>query len=269
MMQFSVLMSLYSRENPEYLRQCLQSLVVQTRPADQIVLVYDGDVGEELEAVVAEFTQLPLHIVRLPENVGLGHALNAGLAQCDYDWVFRMDSDDVCVPERFAKQCELIQKNPEIKLFGGQIAEYDTELKQQTGLRQVPLNDADIRQFVQKRNPFNHMTIAYRKSIVEAVGAYQHHLYMEDYNLWLRILANGVQTANLPEVLVKARTGENMLARRRGIDYIRSEWQLFQLKHRLHLQKPLSAGYLFIIRSLTRLLPVSWLQHIYQSLRSK
>lgn len=269
-MQFSVLMSLYSRENPEYLYQCLHSLVEQTYVADQIVLVYDGDVGEVLEAVVAKFTeQLPLHIVRLPENVGLGRALNAGLAQCAYDWIFRMDTDDVCVPERFAKQCEFVQKNPEIELFGGRIAEYDVDLKQQTGLRYVPISNADIRQFAKKRNPFNHMTVAYRKSAVEAVGAYQHHLYMEDYNLWLRMMTNGVQTANLPEILVKVRTGKNMLVRRRGMDYICSEWQLCKLKRYLHLQKMLSAYYLFVVRSVTRILPVSWLYYIYNSLRSK
>ena len=121
-MKFSVLMSLYIKENPEYLRACFASLVAQTRPADEIVLVFDGAVTPELEAVVDEFeSQLPLKLVKLPQNLGLGKALNEGLLHCSYDWVFRMDTDDICVPERFEKQTAFINAHPDTIIFGGQI----------------------------------------------------------------------------------------------------------------------------------------------------
>nr|UOP05713.1 glycosyltransferase [Conchiformibius kuhniae] len=207
-------MSLYYREKPEYLRKCLNSLAMQTKAADQIVLVYDGEVGAALEAVVAKFSDLPLEIVRLPENIGLGRALNVGLDACRHEWVFRMDTDDMCIPERFEKQCAFIETNPEIDLFGGQISEFSHRAEQPDGVRRVPLQHHEICKFAKKRNPFNHMTVAYKKSCVMKAGGYQHHLYMEDYNLWLRMLAQGAQTANLPDALVQVRSGEQMVARR-------------------------------------------------------
>lgn len=116
-MKFSVLMSLYIKENPQYLRECFESLVAQTHPADEIVLVFDGAVTPELEAVVSEFeTKLPLSLVKLPKNLGLGKALNEGLKHCSHDWVFRMDTDDICVPERFANKWRLLS-NIRIQLF--------------------------------------------------------------------------------------------------------------------------------------------------------
>ena len=108
-MKFSVLMSLYIKENPQYLRECFESLVAQTHPADEIVLVFDGAVTPELEAVVSEFeTKLPLNLVKLPKNLGLGKALNEGLKHCSHDWIFRMDTDDICVPDRFASKWRLL-----------------------------------------------------------------------------------------------------------------------------------------------------------------
>ena len=102
-MKFSVLMSLYHNEAPAHLHACLASLAAQTLPADDIVLVYDGELPVALEAVVQSFqAALPLHIVRLPHNVGLGHALNQGLPHCRHEWVMRMDTDDICLPQRFA-----------------------------------------------------------------------------------------------------------------------------------------------------------------------
>lgn len=116
-MKFSVLMSLYIKENPQYLRECFESLVAQTHPADEIVLVFDGAVTPELEAVVSEFeTKLPLNLVKLPKNLGLGKALNEGLKHCSHDWVFRMDTDDICVPERLQNKCRLLS-NIRIRLF--------------------------------------------------------------------------------------------------------------------------------------------------------
>ncbi len=109
-MKFSVLMSLYVKENPLYLRECFESLQQQTLPADEIVLVFDGPVSEGLEAIVQQFEmRLPIKTVKLAQNRGLGKALNEGLLHCSYDWVFRMDTDDICVPTRFEKQVAYIQ----------------------------------------------------------------------------------------------------------------------------------------------------------------
>ena len=105
------------RKIQQYLRECFESLVAQTHPADEIVLVFDGAVTPELEAVVSEFeTKLPLNLVKLPKNLGLGKALNEGLKHCSHDWVFRMDTDDICVPERLQTKWRLLS-NIRIRLF--------------------------------------------------------------------------------------------------------------------------------------------------------
>ncbi|PIT17480.1 amylovoran biosynthesis protein AmsE [Snodgrassella alvi] len=265
---FSVLLSLYAQEQPGWLSACLDSLCVQSIQAEEIIMVLDGTIGIELQHVLSHYqTRLPLKIIPLPQHVGLGNALNAGLQHCRHEWIMRMDTDDICAPERFAHQWAYIQQHPEIALFSGQIAEFSTTPEHTSAVRQVPLTDSAIRHYAQWRNPVNHMAVAYRKSAVQAVGGYQHHQWMEDYNLWLRLLAAGYPVANLPETLVYARAGHNMHARRRGLRYLSSEWQLLRLKRRLHSQPLLAALSCFALRGSSRLLPTSLLGHLYQHLR--
>lgn len=271
MSRFSVLLSLYHKESPSHLQACFNSLVNQTLLADQVVLVIDGKIGQELEKVIAEFKNaLPLTLVRLPNNVGLGLALNEGLKHCLYEWVLRMDTDDVCVPARFELQMAFIKNHHDVAVVGGQIIEFDGEDEggmERGILKSVPLTHQQITQWAKKRNPFNHMTIAYKKSVVLAVGGYQHHLFMEDYNLWLRLLSCHYQMANMPNVLVYARTGSDMIGRRKGVDYIKSEWALFRLKNKLNINNKSEGVFIFILRVILRLLPVFLLQHIYLFLR--
>lgn len=267
-MNFSVLMSLYYKEKPEFLAQCFDSLLTQTLQATEVVLVFDGEIGSELEKTVEKYTALlPLKIVRLPQNVGLGKALNAGIEQCRYEWIFRMDTDDICHPERFAKQMTYIQQHPEIDIIGTQLAEFDTDPNMLIGERQVPTEAKEIVKLAKIRSPFNHPTVAYRKSMLLALNSYQHHLFLEDYNLWIRILANGYQAANLPDILFYMRVGNGMVGRRRGWIYFKSEWQLMQLKNQYKIHDPLTGLAIFLMRGLPRLLPVALLKGIYGLLR--
>ncbi|WP_038342343.1 glycosyltransferase, partial [Acinetobacter baumannii] len=258
-MKFSILLSLYHKENPNNLNDCFESIwVKQNIKPVEIVLVLDGPVGSDLIKVIDDWKLIlnnVLKIIVININVGLGKALNEGLKHCSYDWVFRMDTDDICQPDRFEKQINFIKKNPDIVVLGGQILEFDSEPKEAKVLKNVPTTYFEIKKFAEKRCPFNHMTVAYRKDVIQKLGAYQHHLFMEDYNLWLRVLGKGYKVANLPDVLVYARVGNGMHARRKGLEYIKSEKQLLDLKKQLKLQSPLRANILFLIRSAFRLLP--------------
>ncbi|PJG85227.1 glycosyltransferase family 2 protein [Conservatibacter flavescens] len=266
-MNFSVLMSLYYKEKAVFLAQCFDSLLQQTIKATEIVLVFDGEIGTELEKTVEKYTALlPLKIVRLPQNVGLGKALNAGIEQCSYEWIFRMDTDDFCHPERFAKQVAYIQQNPEVDIVGTQLAEFESDPDVLTGERKVPTSAVEIAKFSKTRSPFNHPTVAYRKSMLLALGGYQHHLYLEDYNLWLRILANGYHAANLPEILLYMRVGNGMVGRRKGWAYFKSEWQLAQLKRSLNYDNSIVIFSQFLLRGAVRLLPTTVLTAIYKKL---
>lgn len=266
---FSILMSVYKNESPNNLKQSLDSIFDNTLLPSEVVIIEDGPLTNDLYSILNEYEKGYRSLIRIPikENVGLGKALNIGLRHCSNEWVFRMDTDDICVPERFEKQISFIQNHPEIDILSGQIEEFENSELNITGVKQVPLNHNDIIKLSKTRNPFNHMAIAYRKSVIESVGGYQHHMYMEDYNLWLRVLASGYLSANLEDTLVKVRAGQDMIRRRRGKAYVKSEWQLLQLKTSLKYQPTHQALFIFIARSITRLLPSGMLMKVYGKLR--
>lgn len=272
-MAFSVLLSLYFKENASYLDLCFESVwFKQSIKPSEIILVLDGPIGEELIHCVEKWKKnigLSLIVVALSKNVGLGNALNEGLKYCSNEWVFRMDTDDICVEKRFEYQLQFIKNNPNVVLFGGQILEFDKNVNDANKLKPVPEEYSDILSFSKKRNPFNHMTIAYKKSIILSLHGYQHHLFMEDYNLWLRVISKGYEVANLSQVLVYARVGNGMHARRRGSEYIKSEKQLLDLKIALKTQSLISAYVTFILRSFFRFLPSNLLGFVYNNLLRK
>jgi amylovoran biosynthesis glycosyltransferase AmsE len=229
-MKFSVLMSVYRRERPGFFRQALQSIADQTHPADEIILVIDGPIGHDLEAVIDEFQgQLPLKVVRLAENRGLAAALNAGLPHCSHEWVARMDTDDIALPERFARQVDFIVNHPRIDVCGAWLEERDVAMEKVIAVREVPLDHDEIRRFARRRNPISHPVCFFKKAAVLAVGGYPMIGKAQDYALWSLMLVRGYRFANLPDVLLWMRTGEGLLARR-GLAYFRCEIDLLRFQ---------------------------------------
>lgn len=266
-MNFSVLLSLYIKEKPNFLYECLESLENQTVQATEIIIVYDGPITPELGSIVNKYAEkLPIKIVQLPKNVGMGNAFNEGLKNCSYEWVFRMDTDDICIPERFEKQINFIKQNPDIVLLGSHIAEFNDNIKDLVSYRKVPIGTEAIKRYSLYRSPFNHMTVAYKKKVAIEAGGYKAYL-LEDYNLWLRIIAKGYKVENINDILVYARIGNNMIARRRGVNYIKGEWDLFKLKRELKLQNIFSGFFTFLLRIIPRILPTKILKTIYKFLR--
>lgn len=272
-MNFSVLSSIYYKESPAHFNACMESIWdAQTLRPTEIILIEDGPLTPELDEVIEQWQNKlgdTLCVKKLEKNVGLGKALNEGLKHCTNEWVFRMDTDDICTPDRFSKQVAFIKENPDVVLFGGQILEFNQDVSDAQVLKAVPENHNEIKAFAQNRCPFNHMTVAYRHDVITLLGAYQHHLFMEDYNLWLRVIGAGYKVANLPDVILFARVGNGMHARRKGLEYIKSEKKLLDLKKELKLQHPIHANMLFLIRSIFRLLPSTMLGKIYNNFLRK
>ena len=266
---FSVLMSVYKNELPENLKDSLDSVFNNTLLPSEVIIVEDGPLTEGLYLILKEYEEKykSLIRIRINKNLGLGQALNIGLDYCSNEFIFRMDTDDLCLLNRFEKQVQFIQDNPEVDILSGQVIEFNDSIENITGTKSVPLTHNDIIKFSKIRSPFNHMAVAYKKSVIQSVGGYQHHLYMEDYNLWLRVLSAGFKSANLKDTLVLVRAGEDMVKRRRGKQYLKSEWQLFKLKRELHYQPIPQALLIYIVRSVPRLLPTSILTRIYSKLR--
>ena len=221
-MEFSVLMSVYHKEKPEYLAESLESVLQQTCKPSEIVLVKDGPLTEELDSVLGKFdVENPglFHFVPLEKNVGLGKALSIGIQQCSNELVARMDTDDIAVTDRFERQVEEFKRYPQLDICGSHIKEFEEDIKHPTGARKVPIEDADIKEYQKRRDAFNHMTVMYKKSTVLKAGNYQHALLMEDSLLWVNMIMAGAKCKNIDDYLVFARADSSMIERRGGFSY--------------------------------------------------
>lgn len=217
-------MSLYKKEKPEYARQCFDSLLRQTAPADEWVIVEDGPLTPELYQVLNEYdARFPglIHRVPLKENRGLGLALQEGILHCTHELVARMDTDDICREDRFQKQLEEFEKDPQLDICGSHIKEFDDTPDTIVAERKVPIQNEDLREYQKRRDAFNHMTVMFKKSSVLNAGNYQSCMLMEDTYLWVRMFLSGAKGINVDDYLVYARIGKDMFERRGGYAYYR------------------------------------------------
>ena len=257
---FSVLMSLYHKESAIYLDECLKSLVSQYLKPSEVVIVYDGEIGHDLNEVVLRYEKvLNINIVKLKENVGLGKALNFGLNYCKYNYVARMDTDDICFPERFSTQIPIIYNN-DIDILGSSVIEFDNENER---FKDVPQKSEDIIKAMLNKNPINHMSVVFKKDKILDIGGYKHHLYMEDYNLWLRAMSKGLTIMNVKERLLYVRVNPEMVKRRKGLEYIKSELKLTQLKLSLNKFPCHKVILISMVRILSRVFPSRILSVMY------
>ena len=221
-LKFSVLMSVYYRENPEWFKTALDSVINQTLQPNEIVLVEDGKLTEELYQVIDEYkSKFPnlFNIVPLEKNSGLGEALRVGVLNCSNELIARMDTDDIARNDRFEKQIEFLEGNPDIDVVGSWISEFENNPDEIISYRQVPTESDEIYKFGQFRNPLNHMTVMFKKNPILDIGNYQPMLYMEDYYLWSRLLNKGHKISNIGECLVNVRAGNAMYKRRANLKY--------------------------------------------------
>lgn len=233
--KFSVLMSVYYKENAKYLIEAIDSILNQTIRPSEIVIVCDGLLTSELNIVIDEYEKKYgnlFKVIRYKHNRGLGYALSIGLKECSNELVARMDTDDISVENRFELQLKYFINHPDCSVLGGQIKEFEGSLDNVLGIRHVPLNTCEINKFIKKRNPLNHMTVMYKKSQILNVGNYQEFYLLEDYFLWCRMYANGYKICNLEDILVYARSGVDMYKRRGGFKYFLSFFKLEKYKLR-------------------------------------
>lgn len=225
MMKFSVCMSVYKNDSPLFLEQAIDSVIKQSVPPNEVVLVVDGPIPDVLQQkVLDKQKEYPIiHPIFLPENKGLGNALKVAVENAQYDLIARMDSDDLSLPDRFEKQLSFMEANPDIDIVGGQMTEFIDSPDNIVGQRTVPLSHNDIYEYMKSRCGLNHVTVMFKKSSVISVGNYQDWFWNEDYYLWIRMMLNGCKFANLPDVLVNVRSGLDQYARRGGKKYFKSE----------------------------------------------
>ena len=269
--EFSLLLAVYAGDRSDYLERAFRSTVheQQRRPGD-VVIVQDGPVPEDLDTTLKQLidsSPVPVQHLVLAENAGLGPALDAGLARCLFDVVARMDADDVSLPHRFARQIPLIEAGADI--VGSALLEFSDDPQDPrhiVGRRTPPLAPDEIVTYSRFHDPFNHPTVVYRRSAVQAAGGYQDLPLMEDYLLFARMLANGAKPANVAEPLVHYRVGAGAYARRGGMQLLRSEIALQRRFRELGITSRTEFARNVLIRGGYRLVPERLRRFAYRRL---
>jgi len=233
-MDFSVSMSVYEKDNPQYFSLALESIFNQTVKPTEVVLVVDGPIPNATSQVIETMqdSHKNLKVFHLKKNMGHGIARRTGLENCAYKLVAIMDSDDISVPDRFEKELRCFENDKDLSVVGGYIGEFEENVENVIGIRKVPLEDHGIKQYLKSRCPFNLMSVMFRKSHVNEVGGFIDWHCEEDYYLWIRMLLAGCKFKNLAENLVFVRMNYDSYMRRGGLRYFKSEaaLQLYMYK---------------------------------------
>lgn len=234
--KYSVLMSVYHKEKPEYLKLSIDSMINQTVKPSEIVIVKDGPLTEELDKVIDEYkfnSEDLFNIIISEQNLGLGKALNLGLKSCKYELVARMDTDDISLPTRCEKQIKQFMNDSNLVIIGTAIDEFYDNIDEIISSRVVPTKHDEIYQFAKRRSPFNHPTVMYKKSKVLALGGYSDLKRNQDVDLFGRMLFYGCKAQNLGESLLLFRSNMDLNRRRKSwgntksyIGTIKKFWKL-------------------------------------------
>ena len=264
-------MSIYAKERPEWLRLSLDSVFQQTVPPDEVALVEDGPLTKPLYDVIEEYKSLhpELKVITFEKNRGLGLALRDGLAHCTHDIVARMDTDDICKPQRFEKELRIFEEHPETDLVSSWIDEFEGDINNIIGVRRLPETHEELFEFGKKRNPVSHPACMFRKEAVQKNGNYQDYPLFEDYFLWARLLKYGCRFYCIQESLLYFRRNKDMMRRRGGWHYAITEMR-FQCT--LYGIRYITLAQLFrniIIRFPIRIIPNSLREYLYSRLRKK
>lgn len=262
--EFTVLMAVYGGDDPDCFSKALNSVFSNSLLPNAVVLVVDGPVPLSIQSVIEQHRDnAGMIIVELPKNKGLAKALNAGLAQVRTEWVVRADADDINHVNRFVSLNHAMDNS--VDLLGSSIREVEYSGKVICE-RQVPLRHDEIVKFMRRRNPFNHMSVAFRTDMARRCGGYPVLHLREDYALWIKMYILGARMRNLPENLVDATTGREMYERRGGWRYALGEWSLQRLLVESQLKRPVQAAIDLHLRALVFMGPRAMRRLIYEKL---
>jgi glycosyltransferase involved in cell wall biosynthesis len=269
---FSILMSIYKGDSPDYFEEAYQSLLTESHFISQVVLVCDGPIGIELERKVNQFysqargNRIIFDCVRLERNLGLGTALAIGQYHCKHDYIVRMDADDISLPGRFLELKKVIDAHSEVDVVGAQIEEFYDVPGDANRKRLVPLTHSEIYKYSKFRNPMNHVTVCIKKDSLIKASGYEDMLWHEDYYLWVKMLQKGCNFKNLASIHVAVRV-KDIGVRRSGLRYFKAEMSFLRAKYsRTHFSHFNRFLYI-IIRVFFRFSPKSFTGFFYKYLR--
>ena len=259
---FTVLISCYRNDDPVKFEAALLSIESNNRRPEMVVLVVDGPIPKLVDDIISKFSsRLPLNVQRLSKNGGLATALNYGLSFVETEYCIRADADDVNLSDRFDRIIQKLMCG--FDLVGSYIAEYDSDNNSYVSTKYVPIDHQAILKYASKRNPFNHMAVGFSTKKVRDVGCYPDIYLREDYGLWIKMLASGAITCNIPEVLVQASAGTGMFKRRGGISHVRAEIDMQLLLIKSGFKGFFRGSFDWFLKAIVYLLPPFLRKYIY------
>ena len=255
-MNFSVCICVYNKDNINYFKEALESIVNQSLVPNQVVLVVDGPINDGLQNIIDNFQEKSLtlmisfEVTYLKENKGHGEARRLSIENAKYNLIALMDADDISMYNRFELQLNIFKNDNNLSIVGGQIMEIAHDTKKEISIREVPVKDKEIKQYLKTRCPFNQMSVMFKKDDVIKAGNYIDFYHNEDYYLWVRMYLNNCQFYNIPEILLDVRINEEFYNRRGGWKYFLSEFKL----QRIMYKNSIISLYRFIFNSSVRFL---------------
>lgn len=265
-------MSVYAKDRKDFLSDAISSILNQTYQFIDVFLICDGIIGEDLDTLLKEKEAHNFHVIRRKENKGLAVSLNELLdivISKGYNYIARMDADDISEKDRFAKQVDYLNTHPEVDMIGGAIKEIDFYGNDRGKIVKYPCNPDDCRVFFAKRNPVAHPAVMFKKSFFEKTGCYYPTDFVrnEDTRLWLEGYKHGCIIANIPDIILKFRVTDEMFKQRRnGKDFAKSQLQL-----RKRIAKDLDFGimaYIYAYATYCLMISPSWILKLaYRMLR--
>lgn len=270
--KYSVLMSVFYKENPLFFKQSLDSMITQTIKPDEIVLICDGQLSDELNDVIEEYQNKYrewFNVIRFDENKGLGYALKVGVEKCKNDFIARMDTDDISKKDRCEKELNVFKANSNLGIVGSNIEEFSNMIEDVSSIRKVPETHDEIEKFMKKRNPFNHPSVMYKKEEVLKAGNYQDIRFMQDYFLWIDMISNGTVGYNIQDNLVSMRANDNLFKRRSGKEYLKIQRKLFEYMKDKKIINSFEYLTYLSLRSISSMLPNTIRKFLFKNILRK
>lgn len=272
MMEYSVLTTLYKNDNPEFLKQSIESMLKQSILTNDYIIVADGPLTPELDSILETYAKKYsfFRLVRLKENGGLGVALRRGVEECKNDLIARLDSDDISVRNRCELQLKEFELDSELAIVGSDMYEFDEDPSKVKDIKKMPVSTEQIYQYGKRRNPFNHSSVMYKKSVIKSVGSYSTRRRSQDVELWSKVIFAGHKCKNINKPLVYFRTdGANRVKRKKKWSNVKSDLAVYKANYKMGYASFFDYLYICLYQMTFYIMPEKMASYLYTRLFRK
>lgn len=251
-------MAVYKGDRADWVGHAVESILDQSYQDYIFFIAIDGDISSELMSTLNFYARTDSRIIltKSSVNLGLSSCINYIIdiaEQISPQFLFRMDADDVSCPQRLQKQVEYLRANPDVGVLGSSLTEID-ENDKIVGHRKLPESHQEIIEMLPQRCPINHPTVVFRFDVFKQGFRYQDSLRnTQDYFMWINLVKNNINFANLSEELLMFRRVNDFYKRRgfsKSINEFRARFYAMNALKCKNVKNVSYAGAVFFLRLL-------------------